>query len=62
MTDASLFAIGGGVTFLFLAGAYRVLRSRFVEAYGMTNRTEDRPDGEEHEDRVVRLERVRAGR
>lgn len=37
MTDGTLFAIGGGVTFLFLAGAYVVFRNRFVELYGAGN-------------------------
>lgn len=31
MTDATLFAIGFGIMFLFLAGAYVVLRQGFLQ-------------------------------
>lgn len=48
MADPSLFAMGCGVTFIALAGAYAFLRERFIEG---TRRAEQRIERERGEDR-----------
>ena len=40
MAEPGLFAIGCGVTFLFLGGAYIVLRSRYAEIYEAVTKSE----------------------
>lgn len=41
MSESLLFAIGCGVTFLFLGGVYIVLRTQFSEAYGGTSELDE---------------------